>query len=141
MTSLPPFRQMLQRLQHLPSLGYLWLGALIFGASNPVTKRIIEIGDRNFIEGENPVSFCNVFFAGNVCALLSLSLIYRNKLKLSSFRALSSRDWLGIFSVAILSGVLAPAIYYEALARTAAVKVILLGRLDTPLVLLLSVIF
>ncbi|MGB5962664.1 MAG: DMT family transporter [Coleofasciculaceae cyanobacterium] len=126
---------------YVPGQLYLWLAIIIFGASGAVTRRITEIGAQNLIEGRNPISFCNLLFVGNLCALMALILIYRQQLNLSSISQLSKKSWLSLIIIAILSGALAPALIFTALSRSMVTNVILVGRIEPPLVLALSVIF
>lgn len=125
----------------VPGQIYLWLAIIIFGASGAVTRRLTEIGAQNLIDGRNPISFCNVLFVGNLCALLVLILVYRQQLNLSSISQLSGKAWSILIIIAILSGALAPALTFTALSRIMVTNVILVGRIEPPLVLALSVIF
>jgi len=125
----------------VPGQFYLWLAIIIFGASGAVTRRLTEIGAQNLIDGRNPISSCNVLFVGNLCALVVLILIYRQQLNLPSISQLSRKDWFSLVVIAILSGALAPALIFEALSRSMVTNVILIGRIETPLVLALSVFF
>ena len=123
----------------LPGQAYLWIAVLIFGAANAVIRKITEIGAQNLIDGRNPISFCNVLFVGNLCALLVLILIHRQQLQLSYFKQLSRQDWLSIAVIALLSAVIAPAATFTALSKTMVTNVVLIGRIEPPLFLALSV--
>ena len=125
----------------IPGYIYLWLAIIIFGASNSITRLLTEIGSQNFIDGRNPVSFCNILFVGNICALLVLISIYHRQRNIRSLRQLSWKDWLSLIAVAILSGALAPGLTFEALSQTMVTNVILIGRIEPPLVLALSIWF
>ena len=124
--------------KRLPASAFLWIAVIIFGASNAITKRLTEIGAENLVDGRNPISFCNLLFVGNVCAALVLFLIYGRQLHPSYWKRLSKKDWFSLVGVSILSGALAPALIFEALARTQATNVVLISRLEPPLVLALS---
>ncbi|MEB3177733.1 MAG: DMT family transporter [Nostocaceae cyanobacterium] len=123
----------------LPGQAYLWIAVLIFGAANAVTRRLTEIGSQNLIDGRNPISFCNVLFVGNLCALLVLLLIHRQQLQLSYVKQLSRQDWLSIAVIALLSAAIAPAATFTALSKTMVTNVVLIGRIEPPLFLALSV--
>ncbi|MEO1428492.1 MAG: DMT family transporter [Cyanobacteria bacterium J06632_19] len=125
-------------LKRLPASLFLWIAVMIFGAANAITKRLTEIGADNLMDGRNPISFCNVLFVGNVCAALVLLLMYHRQLHPKYWKHLSKKDWWSLFGVSILSGTLAPALIFEALARTQATNVVLISRLEPPLVLALS---
>ncbi len=118
---------------------YLWLAILIFGASSAVTRKIIEIGDHHFIGGRNPISLCNVLFVGNLCALMVMILFYGREWNKAALKQLSRQQWIGLTTVAILSGALAPGLFFQALALTQVNNIVLVGRLQPPLTLALSV--
>jgi drug/metabolite transporter (DMT)-like permease len=124
----------------LPGRPYLLLAIIIFAAANSVTRQLTELGEQNLVDGRNPISFCNVLFVGNLCALLALILIYRQQWNVQSLQQLSWTDWLGLVGVALLSGALAPALVFMGLDLTAVNNVVLIGRLEPPLTLALSVL-
>ena len=124
-----------------PGRTYLLLAILIFAAANSITRKLTEIGAQNLIDGRNPIAFCNVLFVGNLCALLALIVIYGRQWNFTTIKKLSTTDWLGLLGVAILSGALAPSLIFMALENTAVNNVVLVGRIEPPLALALSIIF
>lgn len=118
---------------------YLWLAILIFGASSAVTRKITEIGAQHFINGQNPISLCNVLFVGNLCALLVLIAIYGKQWNQATLRRISRKEWISLIAIAILAGAIAPGLIFQALALTQVNNVVLVGRLEPPLTLALSV--
>ncbi|WP_413168171.1 DMT family transporter [Capilliphycus salinus ALCB114379] len=129
----------IKHLRRLPSWFYLWLAVVIFGSANAVTRRLVQLGQENFTKGENPISFSNVLFVGNLCALLILTFIYQQELKFRNFRHLSRKNWLCLLAVGVLAGAVGPGFIFEALSRTNVTNVVLLSRLEPPLVLAFSV--
>ncbi|MDJ0592407.1 MAG: DMT family transporter [Pleurocapsa sp. MO_226.B13] len=127
-------------LDKIPGRGYLLIAILIFAASNSVTRRLTELGADNLIDGRNPISFCNVLFVGNLCALLALISIYGKEWNPSSLNRLAIADWISLVAVAALAGALAPAMFFFALERTAVNNVVLIGRIEPPITLALSVL-
>ncbi len=123
----------------IPGQLYLWLAVLIFGASSAVTRKLTELGAQHFMDGHNPISLCNVLFVGNLCALLVLLILYGRQWNRANLRQLSQRNWLNLTLVAILSGAIAPALFFQALALTQVNNVVLIGRLEPPLTLALSI--
>ncbi len=123
----------------IPGRVYLLTAIIIFAAGSPVTRKLTQIGASNLVDGRNPISFCNVLFIGNLCALILLILIYGKHLNFSSLKKLSSLDWLSIIGVAILAGALAPGLIFSALDLTMVNNVVLIGRIEPPIVLALSV--
>ena len=124
----------------IPGRIYLLIAILIFAASNSVTRRLTELGADNLIDGRNPISFCNVLFVGNLCALLALIVIYGKEWNPNSLSRLDLTDWLSLIVVAALSGALAPAMFFFALEETAVNNVVLIGRIEPPITLALSVL-
>jgi drug/metabolite transporter (DMT)-like permease len=123
----------------IPGSIYLWLAVPIFGASSAITRKITEIGAQNFVGGQNPISLCNVLFVGNLCALLVLGIIHRQQWNHNTLRQISQREWFGLVVVAILSGALAPGLIFQALALSPVTNVLLVGRLEPPLTIALSI--
>jgi drug/metabolite transporter (DMT)-like permease len=128
-------------LSALPGRAYLLIAVVIFAASNSVTRQLIDIGAQNPINGHNPVSFCNVLFVGNICAIALLLPIYHRELSRDRLSQLTGKDWVGLLLVALLSGALAPALIFTALDQTSVNNVILISRIEPPLALALSVMF
>lgn len=137
--SMQPATEPIQRINRLPGQAYLWLAVLIFGASSAVTRKITEIGAQHFVGGQNPISLCNVLFVGNLCALLVLLLIHRRHWNRRTLGQLSRREWVSLAIVAILSGALAPGLIFQALALIPVTNVVLVGRLEPPVTLVLSI--
>jgi drug/metabolite transporter (DMT)-like permease len=122
----------------IPGQAYLWIAILIFGASSSVTRKLTEVGATQFMNGHNPISLCNVLFVGNVCALGLMLLVYRHQLTAENFGKISKLEWVNLTIVAILSGAIAPAAIFRALALSPVNNIILLGRLEVPLIIILS---
>ena len=123
----------------IPGRGYLLTAILIFAASNAVTQRLTQLGAENLIDGRNPISFCNVLFVGNLCALVALIAIYGKEWSPRALNRLKLGDWLSLTAVAALSGAFVPAMFFFALERTAVNNVVLIGRIEPPVTLALSV--
>ncbi|MBW4624552.1 MAG: DMT family transporter [Brasilonema octagenarum HA4186-MV1] len=133
------YRRTHRRIPRIPGQIYLWLAILIFGASSAVTRKLTEIGAQNFMGDRNPISLCNVLFVGNLCALIIFIAIYWRQWNLRALKQLSRKDWYRLVAIAILSGALAPGLIFQALALTQVNNVVLVGRLEPPLTLALSV--
>lgn len=119
---------------------YLMIAILIFGAANAVVRRLTELGAANAMGGDNPISFCNVLFVGNICAFGLLLLIYRQQMRPAVLRQISGRQWGILTVIAVLSAAVVPTLIFIALSITSVNNVILIGQIDTPLVLALSVL-
>ena len=130
----------LQRLQTIPGRVYLLVAVAIFAAANAVTRRLTEIGAEHLIDGRNPISLCNVLFVGNLVALMALLGVYYQDLHPRQWAQIPAKTWFVLAAIAILSGALAPALFFSALDITSVNNVVLLGRIEPPLTLALSVI-
>lgn len=125
--------------QRLKSVTFwLWLSILIYAASNSVVAKIGQLGAMYPINGHNPISFCNLFFAGNVMAGITLLLIYRKEWKMDTLKQSPFSAWICMFLVIIMSGVLAPAFFFIALMITEVTNVVLISTLDVPLSLIFA---
>ena len=124
----------------IPGRAYLLLAVIIFGSAAAVTRQLVELGNDNLIDGRNPVSFCNVLFVGNLCALIVLIPIYYRQWNRENLSQLSIKDWLSLSIIACLEGAISPALFFLALSFTTASSVILIGRIEAPISLALSVL-
>ncbi|MBE9114741.1 DMT family transporter [Lusitaniella coriacea LEGE 07157] len=127
-------------INRIPGRAYLLLAIIIFAASNSVTRKLTELGEQNLIDGRNPISFCNVLFVGNLCALVVLFFIYRRQCTLQTFKAIPQNSWFGLILISLLSSALAPALIFMALDLTAVNNVVLISRIEPPLILALSIL-
>lgn len=131
------------RLRHLmnriPGQIYLWIAVTLFAASNSIIQKLTNIGAQHLIDGRNPISACNVLFVSNLCALMVLIPFFRRQLNRQFLQALSRQDWTILIVVSVLSGAIAPALIFIALSQAMVNNVILVGRIEPPLILALSV--
>ncbi len=125
----------------IPGRAFLLLSVVIFGSSAAVTRQLVELGENHLIDGRNPISFCNVLFVGNLCALIVFVFLYFRQWNRENLSQLSAKDWLSMSGIALLGAALAPALTFLALSLTTVSSVILIGRIGPPLTLALSVIF
>ncbi|MDF0556383.1 DMT family transporter [Kamptonema sp. UHCC 0994] len=123
----------------VPSPMYLGIAVLIFAASNSVTRKIVEVGQAHAINGINPISLCNVLFVGNICALGLMTLIFYQDWKPNTLKALTRKDWISLTITGILSGAIAPALIFSAIEQTNITNIVLIGRIEPILTLVLGV--
>ena len=124
----------------IPGPAFVWISILIFAASNSVVMLLAKLGAMHPVEGRNAISFCNLLFVGNLCACATLLAIFRRSWTWENLSVLSAVDWAGLVVLAILSGAVAPALIFLALEKTTVTNVLLMGRIEPPLTLLLSVV-
>lgn len=128
-----------KNLSQFPSPMYLGIAVLIFASSNSVTRKIVEIGQDNAINGRNPISLCNVLFVGNICALGLMTLFFHQDWKPKTLKALTRKDWISLTITGILSGAIAPALIFTALGQTNVTNIVLIGRIEPIITLVLGV--
>ncbi|MCB1110893.1 MAG: DMT family transporter [Chlamydiia bacterium] len=117
---------------------WLWISIIIFAASNSVVAKIGQLGTMHPINGRNPISFCNLFFAGNLVAGITLLLIYHKDWQFSVLRQISFKVWCSMLLMIFASGVIAPAFFFLALMMTEVTNVVLISTLDVPLSLIFA---
>jgi drug/metabolite transporter (DMT)-like permease len=127
-------------LAKIPAQVYLWLAVPILASSSSVIRKLTEIGSLQFVNGHNPISFCNVLFAGNLCALLVMLIFYRQELTPKIFKSVTPLEWRCLILSAFLSGAIIPAIIFQALALSPVNNIILLARIELPIVLIASIV-
>ncbi|MCB1067348.1 MAG: DMT family transporter [Simkania sp.] len=124
------------------TLFWLWISILIFAASNAVVAKIGELGAMHPTpSGHNPISFCNLFFAGNVLAGITLLIVYRKNWKLNELKQVPLKLWICMLVLILFAGVLAPAFYFMALMLTEVTNVVLISTIDVPLSLFFAYLF
>ena len=126
-------------LNRIPTRAYLFLGVTLLVSGNSVVRKLTEIGADSLIDGRNPISFCNVLFAGNLCSLLIFLLLFGKQWNQSNLSQLSRKDWFSLTLVAVLHAAVAPSLIFIALSLTMVNDVILIGRIEPALILALSV--
>ena len=126
-------------LNRVPSWIYLAIAVLTFAASNPVTRIITDIGQQNLIDGRNPISLCNVLFVGNVLAIAVMLPIFYRDWTPQVLNKLTRKDWISLTITSILTGAIAPALIFTAIASTNIANIVLIGRIEPILTLVLSV--
>jgi drug/metabolite transporter (DMT)-like permease len=124
----------------IPGQVYLWLAVPILASSSSVIRKLTEIGATQFVNGHNPISFCNVLFAGNLCALTVMMIFYRQDLTTQKFKSVTRCEWRYLILSAILSGAIIPALIFQALALSPVNNIVLLARIELPIVLIASIV-
>jgi drug/metabolite transporter (DMT)-like permease len=125
-------------LSRVPGSMYLGLAVLIISASNSVTRQVVEIGQHHTIDGRNPISLCNVLFVGNLCALAIMALIFHKDWSFNTLKAITRKDWIILTITGILSGAIAPALVFSALGQGNVTNVVIIGRIEPLIILVLS---
>ena len=124
----------------IPGPVFSWASVVLFGASYAIVQLLTELGAEHPVEGRNAISFCNVLFVGNLCALATLAAIYHREWTGEKLRRIPLSDWLVLLVLAILSGAVVPALAFLALENTTVTNAVLLGRLEPVAFLILALL-
>lgn len=119
----------------------LWIAIFIFAASNSVVAKLGLLGAMHTIHGRNPISFCNLLFAGNILAGIVLLIIYIRSWRPTLLARLKIKDWWNMFYISIIAAVIAPPLFFFALMSTEVINVVLISTLEIPLTLIISYLF
>lgn len=124
----------------VPPKAWIWISILIAAASNSVVVKIQRLGACHPTpHGLNPISYCNLLFAGSVVAFVTLLLLRpREVMHPAKLGSLSCRDWIVTILSAALAGGVAPILLFEALSESSVTGVVLVQTIEIPLVLLLA---
>lgn len=114
---------------------FITLSYIIVSADEPVIAKLIELGNNHPIHGRNPISFCNVLFAGSLIGAITLFLIQYKNFKAFPFKKLNNVNWLWIFASALFTGFLTPTLFFLGIMYTDVINVILLSTLEAPITL------
>jgi drug/metabolite transporter (DMT)-like permease len=118
---------------------WIWISILIAAASNSVVVKIQQLGACHpSSHGVNPISYCNLLFAGSIVAFGTL-LLFRPRVgspvKPTGF---TFKDWVITILATSLAGGVAPILLFEALSETSVTGVVLVQTIEIPLVLVLA---
>ena len=58
---------------------FVWIAIFIFASANSIVLLLFDVGLNNPVHGRNPISFCNVLFAGNIVACVTMFAFYRKQ--------------------------------------------------------------
>lgn len=126
---------------HVAGIVLVWGAVLTYAASNSIVAILTEIGKEHPIRGENPISFCNILFVGNLVALVVLLGIFGRSWTRKNLAGLSLSDYIALTLSAALASAVAPGLYFYALEHTQVTNVVLVGRVEPVMILIFSVLF
>ena len=122
----------------IPGPVYLWVSILVFAPSSSIVRILSDLGAMNPVDGHNAISFCNLLFAGNACAVTVLFVIHRGQWNRETLRRLSRSDWTNLVILSLLTSCIAPWFFFVAIENTMVTNVVLVSQIETPLLLALS---
>ncbi len=122
----------------IPGPALLWFSVLVFGAAASIVRILTELGAQHTIDGRNAISFCNLLFAGNACAVVVLFAVHHRQWTRENLRKLSKSDWSFLFILALLANCIAPWLFFIAIENTMVTSVVLVSQIEPPLLLILA---
>ncbi len=122
----------------IPGPALLWFAILVFGAAGSIVRILTELGAQHAIDSRNAISFCNLLFAGNACAVIVLFTVHHRQWTREKLRKLSVSEWGFLFILALLANCVAPWMFFIAIENTMVTSVVLVSQLEPPLLLLLA---
>lgn len=121
----------------IPGPALLWFAILVFGAASSIVRILTDLGAQHTIDGRNAISFCNLLFAGNACAVVVLFAVHHKQWTRENLRKLSLSNWFFLFILALLANFIAPWMFFSAIENTMVTSVVLVSQIEPPLLLLL----
>ncbi len=122
----------------IPGPVLLWYSIIVFGAASSIVHILADLGSQYTVDGRNVISFCNLLFAGNACAVIVLFAVHRKQWTRENLTKLSNTEWLFLFILALLANCLAPWLFFVAIESTMVTNVVLISQIEPPLLLFLA---
>jgi drug/metabolite transporter (DMT)-like permease len=116
----------------------VWAGVLLFAATGTVMRCLTNLGADYPIDGRNTITSCAILLVGNICAFLIVAALYGRTCTRANLAHLTRGDWWGLCLSSMLSSAIAPALTLIALESSSVTEIVLIGRLEPLLFLLLA---
>lgn len=125
-------------IRRIPGPARLWYAIIVFGAASSIVRILADLGEQHTIDGRNAISFCNLLFAGNACAVIVLVAVHYKQWTFETLRKITNSEWLFLFILALLANCMAPWLFFLAIENTMVTSVVLVSQLEPPLFLFLA---
>ena len=122
----------------VPGPALVWYSILVFGAASSIVRVLADLGAQHTVDGRNAISFCNILFAGNTCAVVVLFAVHHREWTRNNLRRLNKSDWSYLLILALLANCIAPALFFVAIQNTMVTTVVLVSQIEPPLMLLFA---
>jgi len=119
----------------------IWAGVLIFAATGTVMCCLTNLGAEYPIDGRNAITSCAILLVGNICAFLLASALYARTWTPANLARLTRGDWAAMGLSSMLSSAVAPALTLIALETMSVTEVVLIGRIEPLVFLILAMWF
>ena len=121
--------------ERIPGPALLWYAILVFGAASSIVRILADLGQLHAIDGRNAISFCNLLFAGNACAVVVLFVVHHKQWTFSILGKITRSEWLYLTILALLANCMAPWLFFLAIENTMVTSVVLVSQIEPPLLL------
>ena len=128
-------------IKRIPGPALLWYSVFIFGAASSIVRVLADLGAQHAIDGRNAISFCNILFAGNACAVILLFAIHHKQWTRDNLVKLTKLHWFHLSILAVLANCIAPSLFFIAIENTMVTNVVLISQIEPPLLLFLAWLF
>ncbi len=115
-----------------------WVAVTIYASANSIILILTEIGSNNLVDGRNTITFCNLLFLGSLFSLVPMVFFFRKEWTRENLTSISRSDWVAMTISAVLSSALTPSLFFFALEFSTVTNVVLIGRIEPPMMLILS---
>ena len=115
-----------------------WVAVIIYASANSIILILTDIGSNNLLDGRNTITFCNLLFLGSLFSLVPMVFFFWKEWTRENLNKISRSDWIAMTISAILSSALTPSLFFFALEFSTVTNVVLIGRIEPPMMLILS---
>ena len=115
-----------------------WVAVIIYASANSIILILTEIGSNNPVDGRNSITFCNLLFLGSLFSLAPMVFFFWKEWTRENLTKITRSDWIAMTISAILSSALTPSLFFFALEFSTVTNVVLIGRIEPPMMLILS---
>ncbi len=115
-----------------------WVAVIIYASANSIILILTEIGSQNLLDGRNTITFCNLLFLGSLMSLVPMVFFFWKEWTRENLNKITRSDWIAMTISAILSSALTPSLFFFALEFSTVTNVVLIGRIEPPMMLILS---
>ncbi len=115
-----------------------WVAVIIYASANSIVLTLVDIGANHLVAGRNAITFCNLLFLGSLFSLVPMIFFFWKEWTKENLNKISRGDWVAMTISAVLSSALTPSLFFFALEFSNVTNVVLIGRLEPPVMLILS---
>lgn len=116
----------------LPTIG-IFFYYLICAAEPAVLAVLYSYGESLLVDKHNPITYCNILVISNIVCTISFALLYPEDLKKEVFVKISSRQWILLACVVIVSNIVMQGLYFAAIRYASIADIVLISSFQIPL--------